>query len=182
MFHILLNVCWIYLTIVQVVSKWSLCYDMDRTLYIVSAFNLIYNNVFKSRGILATCLYSMVFRVCCTETVDQIILPDKNIRYTLQWRHNESDSVSKHQPQNCLLSCLFRRRSKKTSKLRVIGLCAVNSPVTGEFPAQMASNTENVSIWWRHHDMHHTWIEDLCFRRKYLCQGQVITFHICHGL
>ena len=24
-------------------------------------------------------------------------------------------------------------------------------PVTGEFPAQMASNTENVSIWWRHH-------------------------------
>ena len=42
---------------------------------------------------------------------------------------------------------LFRRRSKKISKLRVTGLCAV----TGEIPAQMASNTENVSIWWRHH-------------------------------
>ena len=28
---------------------------------------------------------------------------------------------------------------------------AGNSPVTGEFPAQMASNAENVSIWWRHH-------------------------------
>ena len=26
-----------------------------------------------------------------------------------------------------------------------------NSPETGEFPAQMASNAENVSIWWRHH-------------------------------
>ena len=26
-----------------------------------------------------------------------------------------------------------------------------NSPVIGEFPAQRASNTENVSIWWRHH-------------------------------
>ena len=25
------------------------------------------------------------------------------------------------------------------------------SPGTGEFPAQMASNAENVSIWWRHH-------------------------------
>ena len=25
------------------------------------------------------------------------------------------------------------------------------SLVTGEFPAQMASNAENVSIWWRHH-------------------------------
>ena len=24
--------------------------------------------------------------------------------------------------------------------------------VTGEFPAQMASYAENVSIWWRHHD------------------------------
>ena len=41
--------------------------------------------------------------------------------------------------------------SKKTPKLRVIGLCAGNSPVTGEFPAQRASNAENVSIWWRHH-------------------------------
>ena len=39
----------------------------------------------------------------------------------------------------------------KTSKLRVTGLCAGNSPETGEFPAQMASNAENVSIWWRHH-------------------------------
>ena len=41
---------------------------------------------------------------------------------------------------------------KKTSKLRVTGLCAGNSPVAGEFPAQRASNAENVSIWWRHHD------------------------------
>ena len=24
-------------------------------------------------------------------------------------------------------------------------------PVTGEFPAQMAINAENVSIWWRHY-------------------------------
>ena len=31
-------------------------------------------------------------------------------------------------------------------KLRVIGLCAGNSAVTVEFPAQMASNAENVSI------------------------------------
>ena len=32
------------------------------------------------------------------------------------------------------------------------GLCAGNSPVTGEFPAQMSSNAGNVSIWWRHHE------------------------------
>ena len=42
---------------------------------------------------------------------------------------------------------------KKTSKLRVTDLGAGNSPGTGKFPAQMASNAENVSIWWRHHDI-----------------------------
>ena len=71
---------------------------------------------------------------------------------TLRWRHNGRDSVSIHQPHHCLLNRLFRRRLKKTSKLRVTGLCLWNSPGTGELPAQMASNEENVSIWWRHHD------------------------------
>ena len=67
---------------------------------------------------------------------------------SLRRRHNERDGVSNHQ---WLLKRLFRRRSKETSKLRVTGFCAGNSPVTGEFPAQMASNAENVSIRWRHH-------------------------------
>ena len=40
---------------------------------------------------------------------------------------------------------------RKPSKLRVTGLCAGSSPLTGEFPAQRASNAENVSIWWCHH-------------------------------
>ena len=72
--------------------------------------------------------------------------------YSLQWSHNGHDGVSNHQPHHCLLSRLFRRRSKKTLKLRITGLCVGrNSPVTGEFPAQMASDTENVFIWWWHH-------------------------------
>ena len=54
----------------------------------------------------------------------------------LQWRHNGTDSVSNHQPHDCLPNRSFRRRSKKTSKLLVTGLCAGNSPGTGEFPAQ----------------------------------------------
>ena len=70
---------------------------------------------------------------------------------SLQWRHNGRDSVSNHPPHDCLLNHLFKRRSKKTSKLRVTGLCAGNSPVTGEFTAQIASDAENASIWWRHH-------------------------------
>ena len=67
---------------------------------------------------------------------------------TSQWRN----SISNHQRHDCLLHRLFRRRSKKTSRLRVTGLCAGNSPLIGEFPAQMTSSAENVSIWWRHHD------------------------------
>ena len=50
---------------------------------------------------------------------------------TLQWRYNGRDSVSNHQPHDYLPNRLFRPRSKKTSKLRVTGLCAGNSPVTG---------------------------------------------------
>ena len=72
---------------------------------------------------------------------------------TLRWRQNGRDSVSNHQPQDCLLNRLFRCRSKKTSKLRVTGLCVGNSPGTGEFPAQMASYAEKVSIGWRHDDL-----------------------------
>ena len=61
---------------------------------------------------------------------------------SLQWRHNGRDNVSNPQLHDCLLNLLFRRRSKKTSKLRITGLCAGNSPGTGEFPAQMASYAE----------------------------------------
>ena len=81
-----------------------------------------------------------------------------NVIYSLQWRHNGRHSVSNHQPHDCFLNRLFKRRSKKTSKLRVTDLCAGNSQVTGKFPAQRASNAENVSIWWRHHDVR-GWLE-----------------------
>ena len=72
-------------------------------------------------------------------------------RYTLQWRHNDHDGVSIHRWHDCWLNRMFRRRSKKTYKLRVTGLCEGNSLVTNEFPGQRASNAENISIWWRHH-------------------------------
>ena len=50
-------------------------------------------------------------------------------------------------------SLFIQAQIKETPKLCVDGLCEGNSPVTGEFPAQMAINAENVSIWWRHHDI-----------------------------
>ena len=59
----------------------------------------------------------------------------------LHWRHNDHDGVSNHQPHGCLLNRLFRRRSKKTSKLRVTGLCVgigpVNSPHKGPVTRKM---------------------------------------------
>ena len=70
-------------------------------------------------------------------------------------------------PHHCLLNRLFWRRSKTTSMLRVIGLCAGNSPVTDEFPAHMASNTGKVSIWWPH---------DLYCRRAWLILTVKLTF------
>ena len=86
----------------------------------------------------------------------QLEMPSRQYTYvdviiSLQWRHNGRDGVSNHQSHHCFLNRLFRRRSKKTSKLRVTGLYAWNSLATCEFPAQMASNAENVSIRWRHH-------------------------------
>ena len=75
--------------------------------------------------------------------------------HTLQWRYYECDGVWNHRRLDCLLNRLFRRRTKKTSKPRVTGLCEGNPPVTvtGGFPSQSASNAENVSIWWRHHEL-----------------------------
>ena len=69
--------------------------------------------------------------------------------HTLRWRHIKRDGISNHQPHDCLLNCLFRLRLKETSKLCATGLCAGNLTVTGK----RASNVENVSIWWCHHDV-----------------------------
>ena len=107
--------------------------------------NLEFLVLFRQERSTGTCIISQ-------PTVD-VIAPGTLMRseLSLEWRHNELDSVWNHQPHHCLLNRLFGCRSRKTSKLRVTDLCAGNSPGTGEFPAQMASNAENVSIWWRHH-------------------------------
>ena len=63
---------------------------------------------------------------------------------------------------------------------------AGNSPGTVEFPAQMASDAENVSIWWRHHVQ----IRDNTFRvfcemlhitlfEGFIGPGLVQIWHLC---
>ena len=61
-----------------------------------------------------------------TEVID--VIRKRIVEYPLQWRHNDHDGVSNHQPHGCLLKRLYMRWSKKTSKLRVTALCEGNSP------------------------------------------------------
>ena len=85
---------------------------------------------------------------------------------SLQWRHNEPDGVSNHQPHDYLLNRYSRRRSRKTPKLRVTGLWEGNSPVTGEFPAQRASDTRKMlpfgDVIMVFHVMYFIWYSTLC--------------------
>ena len=116
--------------------------------------------------------------ICGCQLVWYVITsPDCTMVTSLRWRHNGRDGVSNQQPHDCLLNRLFVHRSKNTSKPRVTGLCAGNSPGTGEFPAQMASNTETVSIWWRHHVVAKNWswaITGITFRQNWRNINMVI--------
>ena len=63
-----------------------------------------------------------------TGTANSVTALTKNVATPLHWHDNDHDGVSNHQPHGCLLNRLSRRRSKKTSKIRVTGLCVGNSP------------------------------------------------------
>ena len=106
-------------------------------LAVVGNFHECHNTAGKGRiiiGILSVWT-RLVVKMLCTLSMLLIMV---HINYfgsvTLRWRHNDRDGVSNHQPRDCLLNLLFRRGSKKTSKLRVTCLCARNLPGIGEFP------------------------------------------------
>ena len=119
------------------------------------------NNIYKQKWFFSFVVlilikyFNYIYHVPVYIVANQRCYPIDKLTTTLQCRYNGHDGVSNHQPHDCLLNRLFRCRSKKTSKLRVAGLCVGNSPGTDEFPAQMASNEENASIWWRHHEVRH---------------------------
>ena len=64
-----------------------------------------------------------------------------------QWRHNERDGISNHYPHDCLLNGLIKAQIKENIK------APRHWPLWGEFPAQITSNTENVSVQLCHHDI-----------------------------
>ena len=115
------------------------------------------HNIFKCLFMKQTIILCWKLNLEVQLTINQYIIKSLWPRHiiwwhrSLQWCHSGCDAISDHQHQDCLLNRLFRHRSEKTSKLHITGLSEGNSPVTGEFPAQRASNMENVSIWWWHH-------------------------------
>ena len=68
-------------------------------------------------------------------------------RKYIKWHHNGSGSVSNHQPHPFLLNRLFRRRSKKISKLRVTGLCSGDRIIPLSKPIEKYFNL-NPKAWW----------------------------------
>ena len=93
-----------------------MCFISQTDVYGISQC-LQHKEVSRSKIIWNT--YSVMARHRC----EKISPPFWN-RITLQWRHNERNGVSNYRRLHCLLNCWFKRRSKKTPKLRVTGLCA----------------------------------------------------------
>ena len=78
-----------------------------------------------------------------------------SIDKSLQWRHNDPWWRLKSPASRLFTQSFIRAQIKENIKAsRHWPLCGEFTG-TGEFPAQRASYTENVSIWWRHHVMAH---------------------------
>ena len=90
---------------------------------------------------------------CCPP--QEIKPPNAYHIMTLQWHNNGHNGVSNHQQLDSLSNYLLWPTSKKHQGSVLLALWEGNSPVTGEFPTQRASNAEKASIWWRHHKMGH---------------------------
>ena len=99
---------------------------------------------------------------------------------TLQWRHNERDSVSNQHPHDCLLIRLFRRRSTEASKLLVTGFVWGIYQWPGNSPHKWSVTRKKISIWWRHHGIKHVtfnhemllWFQSLLC--KYTCPNNTL--------
>ena len=92
---------------------------------------------------------------------------------TLQWHHNGHDCTSNHQPHDCLLKPFIQKQIKENIKALSHWFWVGNSQMTSEFPAQMSSNEEKVSIWWRHHELYSS-------TRFSTFQGRMLTCEISH--
>ena len=68
-------------------------------------------------------------------------------------RHNERDGVLIHRRLDRLLNCFPGAVQRKKQSSASLAFVWGNPPVTGGFPSQRVSKTENVFMWWCHHDV-----------------------------
>ena len=102
-------------------------------------------------GSILQVLYDFIW-VVGTDFFQQLILKSVTFRKTLTHYNNVTMSTMASGIIIFYLTVCSGAYQRKTSKLRVTGLCGGNPPVTGGFSSRMGSNTENVSIWCRHHE------------------------------
>ena len=104
----------------------------------VTSQYIVMNKEQKKKRNISTLLFAM--QLICENTYVDItrskcwVEVDNITTITVTSQHNERDGVPNHRRLDCLRNRLFRRRSKKASKPRVIGLSEGNSTVTGEVP------------------------------------------------
>ena len=118
--------------------NWFICI---RTFYSTILFETLYNEM--RLCCIWLCKYTLLFG-------DSILRQKWGNKLTLHWRHNECQRVSNHQSHDYLLNRLFKAQIKEN--IKAPRHWPLWREFTGEFPAQRASNTENVSIWWRHYE------------------------------
>ena len=139
----------------------GLCYTLRRYIYICSdrRIHMVhFANTLCLHSDHRHIIYIILFAKCCS--------------FPLQWRHNDHECVSNHQPRGCLLNRLFRPRSKKTSKLRVTGLCVGNSPGPVNSPHKGPVTRKCFHL-----------MTSSCERFMNVhCWCTILTSHKCHGI
>ena len=136
-----LRIWFAYLRQVGIID-FLLCYSRNKVMFVFSLFVLFMIMHMKCVISIHMVIYNNPIDFCTQFYQNGLPLipvgisnnmPSK-VWDALQWRHNGCDCISNHQLHHCLRKRLFRRRSKKTSKLRVTGLVRgihrwpVNSP------------------------------------------------------
>ena len=96
---------------------------------------------------------------------------------------HEHHCVPYHRPFERLLNNLLWSTSKKHQSSALLAVCNGSSPVTGEFPAQMASNAEYVSILWRHQTLRHKLLSsmesmNLSIKLEWSVQDSLVQLHL----
>ena len=80
----------------------------------------------------------------------QFFVSKPPIYKSLLWGHNERDDVLNHWVSIvCSTVCSGANQRKHQSSVSLTFVRG-DTPVTDGFPSQRASNTWNISIWWRH--------------------------------